>query len=1152
MKSRWFLALSVCLLPALAAGQDVLIDDVFDEDPLANGWVFNASTSWVPPDSTLCCDGAHNAAPDPVDPCTVYDETVLENLGEDPDEFGGYLLVTPGLNDSAGNAFRDEKDAYDNFKLTVVVEMRDGTALGRPADGMCVVVVGTDDPPAEAGFGGGGMGAPCVGVPDNAPILVWEFDDWSCNTGDNNDDNHVGFAYSPNGIACTDAIPPQVFRPITPRLHNRLPPVQSDPIECASIPAPANRVQLTVFAQRCGGALTVAADVNFLDQGIDLGRVFTRVVPNFVPFEGYLGVTASTGGANQAHILHSAKLETLAPGFCLQPAASAVRSIIPADGRSVADACGDFQNGDELTVAVTLESVRVASDCCSRASSITVRDELPPNWTAANPSNGGQVVDAGRTVEWLLEGAAVADGARLTYTATAVDNGNRFETFSGSVVENVANSIPTLTAGQDRATKDSPFDDCGGIVCWNILGPYIQPPGQTGDNPGDDNMRQDYLTDGEASETDFPFFPGATVATEYGNGPDLAGAAWSAGLVNTGQADVNPDGVPTVLAWNDADAFINLNDDVYRNDPNTCMSYAQINILNGSGDDIEFALGASSDDSIQVILNGEEIWIHSIPRGGQANACTPQDVSPDGFLFFDNHILEPGENSLIVKTFEGAGGFDFTISLTDPVTFAPLGEADGLTVSKYPQGICPVAPVVATRAIDTGETTTLEHDIVPKWSPDTAYSVSLALTDVRPAATRASCPNAADEVRIVERVPAGWEASNASNGGTISVDGSTISWVLDFGGGGAGAGGPGSVGYDVQSGDGVGVAQFSGTVSEPGNDATFAVRGAGRLSNPSQFTDQGFWKEWLHLGPYQQPTGFGFGAGISVDNIILDWLTDGDVAETEIEPRDGDTIATDYVISPAISLLPALGSPPPGINAGGVPTWFAWRDADDTIAYETYYGGDVNQCMMYSVVYAVVEDDITVDIGLASDDSVQVLLDGVSIWANSIARGSGGANVIQDVIPAISLDAGIHQFMVKVFEGGGGHNFRLRFQDEFAVPVTEGVTLCFSPDIEECGGKVVPTGVGPFLRGDTNASGGLELTDAVGIFNFLFLGGTTPGCLAATNANASAALDLTDGVVILNHLFLGGAAPAAPYPACARSDAANDVTIGCLTPHVCR
>jgi len=42
--------------------------------------------------------------------------------------------------------------------------------------------------------------------------------------------------------------------------------------------------------------------------------------------------------------------------------------------------------------------------------------------------------------------------------------------------------------------------------------------------------------------------------------------------------------------------------------------------------------------------------------------------------------------------------------------------------------------------------------------------------------------------------------------------------------------------------------------------------------------------------------------------------------------------------------------------------------------------------------------------------------------------------------------------------------------------------------------------VGPFVRGDTDGSGDLSLTDAIKIFNYLFLGGAEPGCLAAANS----------------------------------------------------
>jgi hypothetical protein len=59
-----------------------------------------------------------------------------------------------------------------------------------------------------------------------------------------------------------------------------------------------------------------------------------------------------------------------------------------------------------------------------------------------------------------------------------------------------------------------------------------------------------------------------------------------------------------------------------------------------------------------------------------------------------------------------------------------------------------------------------------------------------------------------------------------------------------------------------------------------------------------------------------------------------------------------------------------------------------------------------------------------------------------------------------------------------------------------------------------PPGVGPFIRGDMDGSGVPELTEAV----FLF-----------------------------NHLFLGGPEPVPPFPGCGSSDVDSDVALGCET-----
>ena len=88
-----------------------------------------------------------------------------------------------------------------------------------------------------------------------------------------------------------------------------------------------------------------------------------------------------------------------------------------------------------------------------------------------------------------------------------------------------------------------------------------------------------------------------------------------------------------------------------------------------------------------------------------------------------------------------------------------------------------------------------------------------------------------------------------------------------------------------------------------------------------------------------------------------------------------------------------------------------------------------------------------------------------------------------------------------------------------------------------------------FRRGDTNGNGTLDLTDAVSVFNFLFLGGPAPGCRAAADSSGQGDVNLTSGVYTLNFLFLGGAPPPAPFATCGPSDRPSDERLGCATPH---
>jgi hypothetical protein len=69
-----------------------------------------------------------------------------------------------------------------------------------------------------------------------------------------------------------------------------------------------------------------------------------------------------------------------------------------------------------------------------------------------------------------------------------------------------------------------------------------------------------------------------------------------------------------------------------------------------------------------------------------------------------------------------------------------------------------------------------------------------------------------------------------------------------------------------------------------------------------------------------------------------------------------------------------------------------------------------------------------------------------------------------------------------------------------------------------------------FIRGDFNSDTRINLSDAVGILLYLFLGEEGPDCLDAGDADDDSNVNLTDATYILNYLFLGGPALPPPFP----------------------
>ena len=118
------------------------------------------------------------------------------------------------------------------------------------------------------------------------------------------------------------------------------------------------------------------------------------------------------------------------------------------------------------------------------------------------------------------------------------------------------------------------------------------------------------------------------------------------------------------------------------------------------------------------------------------------------------------------------------------------------------------------------------------------------------------------------------------------------------------------------------------------------------------------------------------------------------------------------------------------------------------------------------------------------------------------------------------------------------------FTNPFTRPTASftGVTLTVT--------KATTVAAVKFRRGDANRDGATNLTDAIALLGYMFLGTSTVPCEQAGGADDSGTLNLTDGVFPLNNLFLGGKEIPAPSAACGTDPTAH--SLPCATTAACR
>ncbi len=217
---------------------------------------------------------------------------------------------------------------------------------------------------------------------------------------------------------------------------------------------------------------------------------------------------------------------------------------------------------------------------------------------------------------------------------------------------------------------------------------------------------------------------------------------------------------------------------------------------------------------------------------------------------------------------------------------------------------------------------------------------------------------------------------------------------------------------------------LGGTPGEPNGHETEDTGGP----KPAQGLDgAGFVLKWLVLGPY---TGSSCALGPRLSG---DWLRGnaGGVKEADLLWTNGQVVNTNYSLAESDGLHANAGT--------ALPTIKTYSGATDTINFnDVVWPPNPDFVMAYAFVYIdnVTAAPLLVDIGVASDDAISVLINGSYVHVNDACRGVGAPGEVQDRAPA-TLAVGKNLVVVKVFENQGGWSFRLRFEQRGTTnPIT--------------------------------------------------------------------------------------------------------------------